>query len=140
MNEKCHFCEGTGKAIQHCEDCPSRCQNCDGSGRYINAMQTVTISIGRNVGEHGTLTSYEWDTFTARLDGLVAERCAELFVHSRGVGEGGWGQEENYTVVATIFPSSLRTLPSALGRLAHEFKQECIALTVGETTLVDATP
>ncbi len=102
-------------------------------------MNTITVTIGRNVGEV-PLYPRAWRDFTDALDRLVGERAEQVFVQAQGCGAWAGVGEDNYTIVASIGAASLRTLPAALARLAHEYLQDAIALTVGTTALVEGAP
>ncbi len=102
-------------------------------------MNTITVTIGRNVGEVPLILA-TWRDFTNSLDRLIEERAEQVFVQAERRGTWDGVGEDNYTVVAACCTASLRTLPAALARLAHEYLQDAIALTIGETTLVEGAP
>lgn len=100
-------------------------------------MSTVTLSIGRNIGAD-PMPAEDWTTFRAYLN-LAAVECG-LDVVFTGTGAGIWQgeiSEDAHTVVGlTTDATDLEELARSLGQLARAYRQDAIAMTVGETTLV----
>lgn len=104
---------------------------------------TTTVSIGRDCAGN-ELEEPQWAAF---CDAIVAAlEDVGLIVVFAGTGTGYWqpapGEpvvtEESFTAVAVGTPISL--LRPLLADLADRFGQEAIALTTGETDLVEAAP
>lgn len=97
-------------------------------------MKTVVIQIGNTDNK---LTQSEWSRFVHAVNCNLADLRLDASVHFRGSppGDAPW---QNYCWVLTA--ESLNDLQGRLGRLAHAFHQESIALTVGDTEFVAASP
>jgi hypothetical protein len=100
-------------------------------------MATATISIGRGGGAR-RLSDGSWDAFTGSIGNLLSHIGATVFVNaaeSIGVWEGV--SEESRTWVADIGDRSPAFIIGWLEMSAGVFDQDAIALTIGETTLVN---
>lgn len=107
--------------------------------------RTVTVTIGRNVadgrGGQGPMPKDRWQDFRTIVRQSLANNLAPDFSASYdGTGEWGGVSEESTTFV---FSGVTSTTPAAdvrtwLSYLAREFGQDAIALTVGDTTLVES--
>lgn len=92
---------------------------------------TVTVSIGRNVGDE-PMSQDRFDSFRdatwTTLEGHGA------VIHFVGTGTGYWdgGTEQSITFVASI--ENVAGLYRALELLAFNFDQDAIALTTGTTS------
>lgn len=93
-------------------------------------MKTVVIQIGNTDNK---LTQQEWSRFVHTVNCHIAEMRLDANVYFRGSspGDAPW---QNYCWVLTA--ESLNDLQSRLARLAHAFRQDSIALTVGDTEFV----
>ena len=102
-------------------------------------MYTVTVSIGRSIPGGGQLTNKAWSDF--RFATLIeVERTAKA-IYFDGIGLGRWedGYEDSYTIVAAYyFLSGIATLQTELAKLAAAYSQESIAVTIGQTELIEA--
>ena len=106
-------------------------------------MNTVTITIGRNVG---TVAMYdgEWAAFQNAVQVILENANADIYVRY-APGRGSWTdvdgytvEEENATWVAGLDPAAVETVRENLARLAFLYVQDAIAYTVGTTDLVAA--
>lgn len=116
-------------------------------GERERAMSTITVSLGRNVGDepmHPTV----WQAFRAEawdsVDFQVWAYGGQIVF--TGQGEGKWKGEDGtttyedaYTIIALVPDEDADivggTLVHAMGRLAAKYGQEAIAVTLGTTTL-----
>jgi len=113
--------------------------------------QTVTVTIGRGVGNDSQLSVSDWDDFKDAVDdALTVYLNPGAQVVFKGEGQGIWeGVEEvAYTVVVAGWvdrpyyitngddTTSSALLLSWLGTLARRFDQDAIAVTFGRTELV----
>lgn len=98
--------------------------------------QTVTVSIGRNVGVDDLLSLSEWDSFRDTVYSTLA-RYGEVTFDTTGKSCSSYGQEESYTVGAEV-PSEADAYAALdeIEPLAREYRQEAIAVTIGTTYLV----
>ena len=100
-------------------------------------MATATISIGRGGGER-RLSDGEWDSFTGSIGSLLSHIGATVFVKAaESIGEWEGVPEESRTWVADIGDYSHSFIIGWLEMTAGVFEQDAIALTIGETTLVE---
>lgn len=107
---------------------------------------TVTITIGRNWGAgaredaKGTpMSDAMWGHFQTNIDRLLVRAIATVFV-ARAIGHGGWDgvDEESATWVAGVDEADdVSFLSRELAQLARLYLQDAIALTVGQTELVE---
>lgn len=114
----------------------------------MNANQptTVTVSIGRNYGQASSLAGQpmdagRWSRFIARTEAIVLAACSSFNdIHFTGEGRGWYqGQAEaSFTIIATIQADLLPELQARLSILARIFGQDSIAVTAGQTTIVEA--
>ena len=94
---------------------------------------TVTVSIGRNVG-NVPMPGPEWRRFRRTVSDALAN--GTVFVKdARTVGEWDGIAEESRTWVASVDSEVVPSLVEFLGGLAREYSQDDIAVTVGETVL-----
>lgn len=99
-------------------------------------MSTVTISIGRNVGE-APMSAREWRKFRGRIGRLVEDVAEEVYVtDAKCVGSWEGIPEESRTWVALIGKHSEVYVLDIVTILAGMFGQDVIAVTFGETHLV----
>lgn len=113
--------------------------------------RTVVVSIGRNVSRdtgdpEGIITEPmpdgDWEDFMFDLN---TELPYPVVFSGRGVGTDSTADtltaEESYTLIlADVSDEIIATLPARLAALARAYGQECVALTVGETTFPGSTP
>jgi hypothetical protein len=123
-------------------------------------MQTITISIGNRCNSgRDQLSGTHFADLIGSVDGIVGRWAAELYFTGQGSGEYNGIVELNHTWVFAYDPSHSwsdkvtgryfdaevaflqRTyrglsVASQLSKLARNYGQECIAVTVGATTLV----
>lgn len=101
-------------------------------------MATVTVSIGRNVGDQ-PMNDTDWQNFISAVGASVKRDAKAVYVDaaaSRGEWEGIG--EDSRTWVADIDEWDLGALRGSLKEWARIFRQDAIALTVGQTELVGA--
>lgn len=104
-------------------------------------IRTVTVSIGRNVGDRA-MPEQRWEHFREDVDGYVDVYATDVHVRD-AAGIGRWVSdagdvivEDSRTWVADVRADEVAAMSSRLAFVAWEYGQEAIALTVGETTLV----
>lgn len=100
-------------------------------------MSTITVSIGRDTAD-GPLGGSSWVDFKARTRAAVTDAGLTPVFEGDGVGIWEEATEDSWTVVALGTPSG--SLTRTLADLANRFNQEAIAVTTGETALVEARP
>lgn len=100
---------------------------------------SMTVTIGRNVG-NVPMSDAHWQSFTADvLRNIRANTRAIYFV---GFGTGVWEgtEEESFTVISeTPTTSAACAISVSLSFFAEAYGQEAIAVTIGETELVQAS-
>jgi hypothetical protein len=98
----------------------------------------ITISIGRNVGAT-PMTRAAWDNFHADILATITTPGADVYVPgAHSVGEWEGVSEESRTYVASVPEDYVPAIRTRLAHLAHAYRQDAIALTVGVGSLVDA--
>lgn len=97
--------------------------------------KTITITIGRNIGPH-PLPNPGWSKFRSRITHMLAGHAIHV---EDALSRGKWmdAEEDTSTWVACIDERYLAEITRNLERAAAEFDQECIALTVGKTKMVE---
>lgn len=96
---------------------------------------TVTVTIGRNVGEN-PMTDGPWAEFKFEARSLLVAVGGTLYVDgAEHVGEWDGIREDNCTYVAALTNVPRDALTRAYRRLARKYKQDAIAVTYGETVL-----
>lgn len=106
-----------------------------GHSRIIESMTTATISIGRNVGDK-PLSADRWLAFRYAVKNELGEGATVHVDGALSVGEWQGVSEEAATWVADITPERASVLGRHLAKVALEYGQDAIALTLGETRLV----
>lgn len=117
-------------------------------------MQTITISIGRNVGDpidgsQPRLLSFDWDDFIDDVRELVTDLAHDIYFSGRGAGVFDGKHEDSYTTVFSYDEEHTgpfldakhgyeTTVQYALATLAAHYNQSSIAVTIGATHLVEA--
>jgi len=100
-------------------------------------MATATISIGRGGGER-RLSDNDWASFSGSIGSLLGHIGATVFVKAaESIGEWEGVPEESRTWVADIGDYSHSFIIGWLEMSGGVFEQDAIALTIGETTLVE---
>jgi len=107
----------------------------------IADRSTLVVGIGRNsytdrdAGEVAPLVDDEWRLLQTRTVELVLSAGGTVYFAGEGSGwSEQWGEEEAYTVVASVVVTDY--LRRAFAVLAVAFGQDAIALTVGSTSFV----
>ena len=104
-------------------------------------MSTVTLSIGRNVGDSDELSIPSWSEFRTDLEIVAAAHLDVVFIGTgRGIWEGRVTEDAHTIVGLSEETTDLEELGRDLGDLARRYSQEAIAMTVGNTTLVAPRP
>ena len=101
-------------------------------------MSTITVTIGRNVGDV-PMTEERWEDFTTKVDRAVAEACDDIWQRAV-VHAGNWKGNPELACTWVADPwhdDTIGPLRLALRVLAGEFDQDAIALTIGRTELVE---
>jgi hypothetical protein len=100
-------------------------------------MAVATISIGRG-GSERRLSDRDWDAFTGHIGAMLHHIGATVFVKAaESIGEWEGVEEESRTWVADIGDRAPAFIIGWLEMSAAAFEQDAIALTIGETTLVE---
>lgn len=100
---------------------------------------TVTISIGRGLPSGGALRPSEWEAFRSHIDDTLADCGATVYVaRAYSVGEWEGVAEESATWVASVPVECVGYLRDYLRVATDVYRQDAIALTIGETELVSA--
>jgi len=99
---------------------------------------TATISIGRNVGT-APMSGDAWQRFQADVRLALTECGATIYVDAaRSVGEWEGVLEDSCTFVASLPVANLAHLDDDLAYLTRVYRQDAIAVTLGETQFVSA--
>lgn len=105
------------------------------------APDTLVVGIGRNSytdRDSGTalpLGETEWEGFKGKVLDLLDSAGGTVFFAGEGTGwSERWGEEDAYTVVASVVVTDY--LRRSFAVLAVAFGQDAIALTVGTTSFV----
>jgi hypothetical protein len=93
---------------------------------------TVTVSIGRNVGDEPMSDERWYDFRSALLDELDLYSGGNIHFQGQGTGIYAGTVEQSFTAVATV--ENPVGLYHTLAELAHAFDQDSIALTTGNTS------
>lgn len=115
----------------------------------VGSKQTLTVSIGRNVTDRDTLAtrpmySTTWESFRNNVTLALHDVRAEILFIGTGLGLYQGQSEESATWVATVVSDTTSSnrkvadLEASLKDLARFYDQECIALTIGRTTLCNS--
>lgn len=97
---------------------------------------TVTISIGRNVGDQ-PMPASEWRKFRAHVRDSLALCGGCVHVDAaHSVGEWDGKPEDSATWVAAIPADTVEELRVDLRLFCAIYDQDAIALTIGDTDLV----
>ena len=92
---------------------------------------TVTVSIGRNVGDE-PMSDERWYAFREATHEVLDARGTAIHFEGTGTGYFEGNIEQSFTLVATV--ENVVGLYHALATLAGEFDQDSIALTTGATS------
>lgn len=105
---------------------------------FVKAGQTVTATIGRNIGAE-PLSDETWSTFKAETaDHLGALLQPELTFTYDGQGEWDGVREDSAIIVlvATRYTADLANVRAILATLCERYEQDAIALSYGNGELV----
>jgi hypothetical protein len=92
---------------------------------------TITILIGNSDNK---LTQEEWHDFVASVDGSLSSYVNHIFFNGDSPGSAS---RQNHCWVAAMESKSLGSLRGQLRDLASNYRQDSIAIVVGETELVE---
>jgi len=96
----------------------------------------VIVSIGRNIGSE-PMNNQKWDVFRGLVKNEVYRYCADIYFIGTGQGLYGGTTEESFTVIGGFNEGGSKlNLKRALGGLARDFGQECIAVTFANPEFV----
>ncbi len=96
-------------------------------------MSTVTVSIGRNVG-NTPMSDSDWQQFRAETRAVVqGGNIIAPYYEGTGIGTD---REESYTIVAEFKPNHELAFTRGLYDLCAQFEQDCVAVTIGQTAFV----
>lgn len=108
-------------------------------------MSTYTFSIGQKIGSTDELLSREtWEVFKRDLTITVRSHGLEIVFRGEGIGEYEGALEPSFTVIAvgTVHESSPRnprpSFTAELWAIARHYRQDSIAVTIGETVFIGA--
>lgn len=94
-------------------------------------MKTYIVQIGNSDDK---LKQNKWGTFCANLEKLITSYAKETHFWGFSPGNSKW---QNACIVFTLSNNKdLGLLKQDLATLAKEFKQDSIALTIGDTIFV----
>jgi hypothetical protein len=97
---------------------------------------TVTVSIGRNVGDQ-PMPENRWQDFRDGISGYLARFADVVYVDAaHSVGEWDGILEDSATYVAAVPAANVNGLRACLVLDCWQYGQDAIALTIGETELV----
>ena len=101
-------------------------------------QMAITISIGRGVGVDDELSDSDWADYMDALEHAVWDARLTVYFRGVGLGNGEWGAEEAYTIVAEApqFGDERRELFDRLERIRTLYAQEAVAVTEGKTEFV----
>lgn len=97
--------------------------------------RSVVVSIGRNIGDD-PMRDDDWKTFKAEVYDVVAEFSPVVF-YGQGIGIYKDTAEDSYTVIAEVNNlSGWARLHDRLAKLAKQYGQDSIAITLGDTEFI----
>lgn len=100
-------------------------------------MKTITIQIGNSDNK---LTQQEWSAFIYHVfDDLLCVMPNAEQIHFSG-GSNPAAKWQNYCWVFNLDDERIPEMREWLSSAAYQFKQDSIAMTVGDTEFVAATP
>ena len=103
-------------------------------------MESVTVTIGRNVGDH-PLPAEEWNEYVRATRDAVERATSELWAVAPYKGEWEGTQEEAVVffgpLLAGYEDDAYRVLGATLATLATYYRQDGIGVARGESTLVE---
>lgn len=99
----------------------------------MTRTKTVTVAIGRNIGDE-PMDDDRWTTFKSDTVDALAFNGYEIHSTSEGTGYYQGKGERTFVVVASVEPRFLAGLYHILANLAGNYEQDSIALTTGETS------
>lgn len=99
----------------------------------------IIISIGRGQPQYENyLGNMEWYRFQYELSDIVSPLYDITFTTVGTSTSPRWGQEESYSIgINTETGMGTANLIADLGYLADKYHQKAIAVTIGETMLVE---
>lgn len=94
-------------------------------------MKTVTIQIGNSDDK---LTQKEWCYF---VDAIKSSLDLNMWrdVHFSG-GSENWKPWQNYCIVVAVDESEVKNLCEVVSYVGKQYKQDSVAVTLGETRFV----
>lgn len=101
-------------------------------------MFILSVSIGRNIGAH-PMSDSAWDVFQRLTRDVVCEIAPHIETH-HGVGFYDHIFEDSAIITGRIDHApdadELTRVIERAGRVGEIFAQDCVAITVGESTLI----
>lgn len=103
--------------------------------------QTVTVTIGRNVGDE-PMSGKEWHKFKTAVRTTLSSLGGTVYVNGAEAYDSVWVsgtgnvRETSATYVADV--TDVHNVRIVLAYLAGRYQQDAIALTIGETELIGA--
>lgn len=95
-------------------------------------LLTAVVQIGNSDDK---LSQAEWSQYVADVDKLVQHEAVQVHFSGASPANAAW---QNWCWVLEADSSALAGLRTWLPHYAREYRQDSIALTVGETVLVTA--
>lgn len=102
-------------------------------------MESVTVTIGRNVGDE-PMGADAWKVFGELVQRALADAGAEVWTDAQYTGSWEGVSEDARIFLAGADALDAHTLRRALGRIAGEFRQDAIGVSVGAAELVAPAP
>lgn len=103
-------------------------------------MSQVSVIVG--IGRGKDLSAADWKGFVDATGILLAEASIGR-IQAAVQGQAwsvGWGTEDAVWWAVQLLPDALSTLEDDLAILARLYRQDAIAITVGETRMVKPAP
>lgn len=102
-------------------------------------MATVTVSIGRNVGDE-PMSAEEWASFALYIGGTIRREASAVYVDSaESRGEWNGVAEDSRTWVAECATfDAVNAIAGNVQRACARYRQDAIAVTVAGTFLIGA--
>lgn len=99
---------------------------------------SMTVSIGRNIGAT-PMSDHLWHSFTSDVLRNIRSNTGAIYFVGFGEGIYEGTTEESFTVVSSNpSDSALCAIRVSLSLLAHAYRQDSVALSIGATEIVKA--
>lgn len=103
-------------------------------------MKTIVISAGRNIGSE-PMDEQAWRELRQAVARVMESNASQIFTkdalgYGEWMGDAGLVKEESVTYSGAVLDGALEKIQRDLQLLARQFKQDAIALIVGQSLLV----